>query len=244
MHPNVKIFFITLFWGLVIGFLMAVGQIIPIYLYALFTEPTVTLRGLRGIMGLVERDAFLLAITAIGSTLFVVPLVVGIARLQKRWRVRDHFDLNRVGFKTVKFWFFIAVVLLLIQDYILPMWVKQEMPEFMTNITYPSQLSKWLLVLGVAFMAPILEEVIFRGYLLKGFAHSFIGVYGAIVLTSLIWAFIHFQYEWVYLVMIFIIGLVLGYARFKSNSLYIPIMMHVVFNLVAAIELYVSKGIL
>lgn len=223
---------------------MAVGQIVPIYIYALFTESTVSLHGLRALMGLVEKDAFLLAITAIGSTLFVVPFVLGIVLLQKRWRFRDHFDFNRVNFKTFKFWFFIAVLLLLVQDFILPIWVEQDMPDFMLNITYPSELSKWLLLFGVVVMAPILEELIFRGYLLKGFAHSFIGVYGAIVLTSFIWAMIHFQYEVVYLVMIFVIGLVLGYARFKTNSIYIPIMMHMVSNFSAAIELYVRKGIL
>jgi membrane protease YdiL (CAAX protease family) len=244
MRDTVKIFYITLFWGLVIGFLMAVGQIVPIYVYALFTEPTVSLNGLRGLMGLVKENAFLLAITAIGSTLFVVPFVLAIGILQKRWKLRDHFDFNRVKFKTFKFWFFIAVILLVVQDYVLPLLVEQDMPDFMLNITYPSEFSKWLLLFGVAFMSPILEEVIFRGYLLKGFAHSFIGVYGAIVLTSAIWAFIHFQYELVYLVMIFVIGLVLGYARFKANSIYVPIMMHIFFNLMAGIELYIRKGIL
>ena len=244
MDKGIKIFFITLFWGLIIGFLMAVGQIVPIYIYALFTEPRVSLNDLRGLMGLVKEDAFLLAITAIGSTLFVVPFVLGIAKLQKRWTLRDFFDFNPVSFKTLKFWFFIAVVLLFVQDYLLPIFAKQEIPDFMMNITYPSEFSKWLLVFGVAFMSPILEELIFRGYLLKGFAHSFIGVYGAIVLTSAIWAVIHFQYEVVYLVMIFVIGLVLGYARFKANSIYVPIMMHIFFNFVAAIELYVEKGIL
>jgi len=244
MDDRVKIFLVTLFWGLVIGFLMAVGQIVPIYLYALLSEPTVSLNGLRALMSVVKEDAFLLAITAIGSTLFVLPFIFTIAKFQKRWKFRDHFDFNKVSFKTLKFWFFIAIVILFIQDYVLPIWVEQEMPEFMNNITYPSELSKWLLVFGVAFMAPILEEVIFRGYLLKGFAHSFLGVYGAIVLTSAIWAVIHFQYEMVYLVMIFFIGLVLGYARFKANSIYIPIMMHIVFNFAAAIELYVNKGIL
>jgi hypothetical protein len=244
MSDGVKIFLTTLFWGFVIGFLMAVGQIVPIFIYTIVTEPVVSLNSLRAVMATVKEDAFLLGITAIGSTLFVLPFIFTIVKFQKRWRFRDYFDFNRVSFKTLKFWFFVAIVILFVQDYLLPLWVEQEMPEFMTNITYPSEFSKWLLLFGVALMSPILEEVIFRGYLLKGFAHSFIGVYGSIVLTSAIWAVIHFQYEVVYLVMIFFIGLVLGYARFKANSIYIPIMMHIIFNLSAGIELYVKKGIL
>jgi len=126
------------------------------------------------------------------------------------------------------------------------MWLMgiEQIPDSMMNIGYPSEFSKWLLVLGVAFFAPVLEEVIFRGFLLKGLANSVLGVYGAIFLTSLVWAVIHGQYEWGYMMLIFVIGLVLGYARMRTNSLFVPIMMHIIFNFVASVELYLVKGIL
>ena len=245
MNDKVWGFWTTVVWGGVIGLLLALGQVLPIFFYGLVTEPsTMSIAHLRGLMGRVETNALLLAITAIGSTLFVAPLVIFIAKLKRGASLKDYFDFNRVNFKTVKLWLFIAVLLLLVQDFILPIWIDKEMPDFMMNIKYPSDLSKWLLVLGVAFFAPILEELIFRGFLLKSLAHSFLGVYGAIVVTSLVWAIIHFQYEWIYLVLIFLIGLVLGFARFYTNSIYIPMMMHVLFNFSAAIELYVNKGIL
>jgi hypothetical protein len=119
-----------------------------------------------------------------------------------------------------------------------------QIPDAMLNITYPNEFSKWLLVLGVGVMAPILEEIIFRGYLLKEFSYTFLGTTGAVILTSLIWAIIHSQYDWIYLAIIFVTGLLLGIARVMSHTLLVPIAMHILFNLSAAIELYRVKGFL
>jgi membrane protease YdiL (CAAX protease family) len=44
--------------------------------------------------------------------------------------------------------------------------------------------------------------------------------------------------------MIFVTGLVFGYAKVKTNSLFIPIVMHILFNSMAMLELYSVKGIL
>lgn len=234
----------TLVWSIPIGLLLAISQIVPLYIYTLFIESNVGLNTLRRYMELMETDAFLLGLMAIGSTLILVPLVLWMAKLKRGSHLKDYFSLNSVSLKVFGFWFLVAIGLLLFQA--LFMWFVglQQIPDSMLNIEYPSELSKWLLVLGVAFFAPVLEEVIFRGFLLKGFVNSPLGVYGAIILTSLVWAIIHTQYEWSYLVLIFLVGLALGYARIKTNSLFVPIMMHVVFNLVACIELYLVKGIL
>ncbi|CAA6823110.1 MAG: Unknown protein, partial [uncultured Sulfurovum sp.] len=232
----------TLAWSIAIGLLLAISQIIPLFIYALVVEPDVDLNVLRRYMGLMENDAFLLGFMAIGSTLILVPLVLWMAKLKKDSDLKDYFSLNAVSMKVLGFWLLIAILLLLFQAFFMWLMGLQQIPDSMLNIEYPSELSKWLLVLGVAFFAPVLEEVIFRGFLLKGLANSPLGAYGAIFLTSLVWAVIHAQYEWGYLVLIFMIGLVLGYARIRTNSLFVPIMMHVFFNLVACIELYLVKG--
>lgn len=234
----------TLAWSIVIGLLLAISQIIPLLIYALMVESNVNLNTLRRYMRLMDNDAFLLGFMAIGSTLILLPLVLWIAKLKKGSDLKDYFSLNRVKPKVLGFWLLIAVALLLIQAFFMWLMGLPQIPDSMLKIEYPSEFSKWLLVLGVAFFAPVLEEVIFRGFLLKGFVNSPLGVYGAIILTSLVWAVIHAQYEWGYLLLIFMIGLVLGYARIRTNSLFVPIMMHLFFNLVACVELYLVKGIL
>jgi len=243
LHPTWQLK-ATLGWSIPIALLLAVSQIIPIFIYALVVEPEVDLNVLRHYMGLMGNDAFLLGFMAIASTLIVLPFVLGMAKLKKGSNLKSYFALNPVSLKVLGFWLLIAIGVLLFQA--LFMWLMgiEQIPDSMMNIGYPSEFSKWLLVLGVAFFAPVLEEVIFRGFLLKGLANSVLGVYGAIFLTSLVWAVIHGQYEWGYMMLIFVIGLVLGYARMRTNSLFVPIMMHIIFNFVASVELYLVKGIL
>jgi len=234
----------TIAWMGVIWFLFAVGQILPLYLYALFQDATVSKSILRHYLDIADKDALLLSLIAIGSTLFVVPFVLLIAKLKRGTSLKRYFAFKLFSKKEFWFWLMIAIVILLVQDFVLPLLGVNEMPDFMLNITYPTESSKWLMVLGVAIMVPVLEELIFRGFLLRGLAYSAMGPYAAIVVTSLLWSIVHFQYEWVYLLVIFLIGFVLGYARLKTHSIYIPIMMHVFLNFSAAIELYIKKGIL
>jgi len=59
---------------------------------------------------------------------------------------------------------------------------------------------------------------------------------GAILLTSLLWSVIHFQYDWYGVASIFASGLLLGYARMKTNSIIPTILMHSLMNLVATIQ--------
>ena len=79
-----------------------------------------------------------------------------------------------------------------------------------------------------------------RGFLFEGLARSRIGGAGAIVLTSLFWAVQHFQYSWLQIGMIFVLGLVLGLVRLKTKSLWAPIILHVINNAVAMIELFLN----
>ena len=234
----------TLFWGVVIGVLLAIGQIIPLYLYALSIEPSVSMNTLRRYLALMQSDAFLLSISAIGSTLLVVPLVLLIAKLKKGSQLHDYFPFRIVPLKEFAFWFSLAIGLIILENQILTLTDMPEIPDFMLNIKFPNQLSIWLLVIGVAFFAPFLEEIIFRGFLLKGLSNSFLGIHGAVIITALVWAVIHAQYSWEYWIIIFVIGLVFGYARVKTNSLLTPVVMHILFNLMATVELYNEKGIL
>ena len=234
----------TVLWGIfIIVILLGVGQLIPIYIFAFFSEPMVDITTLRHYMAEMDTDAFLLSISAIGSTLFAVPLVFLIAKLKKGSNLKEYFSLNGFCRRTLLFWLLATMLLLTAEDAITILLNLEETPDFMMNISYPNDVSKVLLVFGVAFFAPVLEEVIFRGFLLRGLSNSFIGVWGAIIISSFVWATIHFQYELVYLVMIFVTGLVFGYAKVKTNSLFIPIVMHILFNFVAMIELYLEKGI-
>ena len=71
-----------------------------------------------------------------------------------------------------------------------------------------------------------MEEFVVRGFMFRGWSQSFLGPVGSIVLTSVLWAMIHTQYDWYGRFWIFVTGLVLGHLRWRSNSTWLTVMVH------------------
>jgi uncharacterized protein len=90
--------------------------------------------------------------------------------------------------------------------------------------------------------APAFEEALFRGFLFAGFSQSRIGVPGTVILTSLLWASLHIQYDLYNIAMIFFLGIGLGIVRAKTNSLWSTFLMHGFWNLVAVILVAFNIG--
>ena len=88
--------------------------------------------------------------------------------------------------------------------------------------------------LSVVIVGPVVEEILFRG-LIYGALEKRFRVFGAILVSSFLFALVHLQV--VYFIPIFCLGLVLGWARWKANSLGLPILIHVLNNGVALILL-------
>jgi membrane protease YdiL (CAAX protease family) len=92
----------------------------------------------------------------------------------------------------------------------------------------------WLLVIAFCVAAPISEEFLVRGFLYRGWSESFLRPAGAIGLSSLAWTAMHSQYyEPLLFSQIFTIGLLLGYVRYRSNSIWLTIFLHGLNNLAA-----------
>jgi tetratricopeptide (TPR) repeat protein len=87
---------------------------------------------------------------------------------------------------------------------------------------------------AVVIVGPMVEEILFRG-LIYGALEKRLRVSGAIVISSLLFALVHLQV--VYFIPIFCLGMVLGWARWKANSLGLPILIHILNNSIALIAL-------
>jgi membrane protease YdiL (CAAX protease family) len=111
-------------------------------------------------------------------------------------------------------------------------------PRFMVKIYQgardPSTIV--LLLIAALVIAPIGEEILFRGFLFRGWAASKLGVVGTILLTSALWASIHLQYDWLGIAQVFCLGLLFGVARWRSGSTALTMLMHSACNLIATIE--------
>jgi membrane protease YdiL (CAAX protease family) len=96
----------------------------------------------------------------------------------------------------------------------------------------------WLGFALLVVLAPLSEELLFRGFLYGGLAQSRIGPVGAILVTSGIWTVIHVQYTWLIMTQVFIYGVVFGVVRWRSGSLWPPMITHGLVNLLAGIYFY------
>jgi uncharacterized protein len=111
-------------------------------------------------------------------------------------------------------------------------------PGFMTDVLKSASEdgALWLLIVSFCVAAPITEEFFARGFLYRGWSESFLGPFGAILLSSVVWTGLHLQYNWYFLGEVFSIGLLLGYLRYRSGSTWLTIILHGLNNLGAVVQ--------
>jgi membrane protease YdiL (CAAX protease family) len=87
-----------------------------------------------------------------------------------------------------------------------------------------------IFLIGACIAAPVMEEFVVRGFMFRGWSQSFLGPVGSIVVTSVLWAMIHTQYDWFGRFCIFVTGLALGHFRWRSNSTWLTVIVHSAIN--------------
>lgn len=85
--------------------------------------------------------------------------------------------------------------------------------------------------LSLTVIAPVSEEIAFRGFLLRGWMSTRLGVTGAIVLSSLLFAAIHGPNQLPVFISLFVGGMLLATVRWLSGSIVPTILMHATWNL-------------
>jgi len=97
-----------------------------------------------------------------------------------------------------------------------------------------------LAVLSVGIVRPIAEELLFRGFLLPALARSRLGFWGAGLVTSALFAAAHyylFTPDVLMLVGFFLGGLFLVWTLGVTGSLWVPMAIHMSYNLLALLWL-------
>lgn len=97
--------------------------------------------------------------------------------------------------------------------------------------------SPWLLLVGGAIVAPVIEELFFRGFVFAGLRQGY-GWRKAALMSSALFALIHFTPTAI--IPIFILGYIFAYLYQRSNSIWPPILMHAATNALALGLAYVS----
>jgi uncharacterized protein len=167
-----------------------------------------------------------------------VILALWIAIRPTRTRFADYLALRGTSWKMFIIGVVAMVALVMGWDLVSRVLGREVQPGFMGDVLKSAQAdgSVWLLLIAFCIAAPISEELLARGFLYRGWSESFLRVPGAILLSSLAWTALHMQYNWFFFGEIFSIGLLLGYLRYRSNSLWLTIVLHGLNNLAATVQ--------
>lgn len=188
-------------------------------------------------LGVVTTHALTISIATIASMPPATAVLV-FAAWRARCTVAEYFALRWPSRKELLIGIGIVVILLPLGDLTSYLTGHDIVPAAVVDAYRTARASGHVLTLGVALVvvAPLMEELLFRGFLFRGYAASRLGVVGTVVLTSAVWAAMHIQYDVFYIVQIFVLGCVFGWMRWRSGTTTLTIILHALVNLTALLQ--------
>jgi uncharacterized protein len=112
-----------------------------------------------------------------------------------------------------------------------------------TFFSTPSE--AWVLTIFGITLAPLMEELFFRGFLYPVLARG-IGVTAAIFVTGFAFALLHgsqLMYSWGPVLVIFLVGIVLTMVRAHKNSVAASLIVHIAYNgTISALMFFATDG--
>lgn len=241
--------FLDLFVALLI-FLSTQLVIAPLALYGfyklfygidLFSNSEIVKNEAQGLL-IIYKDLFLLVLFG-GYYLFLGSRVKGMFGKGR--------DLRNIGLG-IATWFIAVPIASLVSNSIeLGLRFLRQKPEEQTVVHYLKEtMVRPELFLTLAFfiivITPILEELLFRGFL-QSWLRSVLGLKWAIAITSILFSLFHFSSEqsWdnlIILSVLFVLSCFLGYIYERQRSLFAPIGLHATFNAVTVMMIFFNHS--
>lgn len=160
--------------------------------------------------------------------------------LHRRLNWRD------IGFAAIgaMAYFALYFIILISVNAILPVDTSQEQAVGFDHATGGALL---LAFISLVILPPIVEEIMFRGFLFSGLKRRF-GITIAIVFTSILFAAPHLLTGkegllWVAAIDTFSLSIVLCYLREITGALYAPILVHAIKNSIAFVALFLLHAV-
>jgi membrane protease YdiL (CAAX protease family) len=178
------------------------------------------------------KDATFLTVASIVATLAPI-VVLAIAVKVRKWRLGDYFALGAVRRRDLVLALGCLIMLVGGSEALATLLGVDNGSEYTDETYRAARLAGMvpLLWLAVVVVAPLGEELLFRGFLYRGWASSWLGVGGTILVTSLLWAMLHQQYNWYGILVIFCLGLLFGWLRQRSGTTTLTMILHALNNL-------------
>ena len=171
-----------------------------------------------------------LGVISITSSVFASIFLILFIRLKNR-NIKEYLNLYFPPISTTFLFLLLSFFIMSLMEYFSNLYPSIFDTDFVIE-SYRQAKSLPIFYLGVVFFGPIFEELLFRGFLFKGLQKSIIGGHGAVFVSAILFSIVHVQYGiYILLFMMFPIAVLLGYARLKSGSLLLPILIHMINNL-------------
>lgn len=174
-----------------------------------------------------------LTTVSVMQALLLIPAVLFAAHFSNQnWRETLAFRL--VPLRALGFWSLIYALYFGVQA-VMELFAPVDLGEVITPLAGTRHFG---LALAFVVIAPLIEELVFRGYLFAAWRHTRLGLWGTLILTSVLFTALHMeQYSGLLLGYLFVFSLILGLAREKTGSIWTPLILHMVNNLIAVIFL-------
>ncbi len=232
-EPRVWKFVGTSVWGLALFGAMFVGQIAGLFYFLVVNDESFNSQSMTSL----AANGRVISLSVIMG-LPAILLVLWIATRWSRVPFADYLALRWPSWRMLAAGVAGLVVLLFAWEVISRVAGRESSPGFMVDVLKTAQNdgALWLLVLAFCVAAPITEEFFARGFLYRGWSESFLRPVGAILLSSAVWTAMHLQYNWFFLAQVFSIGVLFGYLRYRSNSIWLTVVLHGLNNLAATVQ--------
>jgi len=119
---------------------------------------------------------------------------------------------------------------------------KHEMLEILEKLPQLGLQWKLLLAFSAIVLAPVTEEIFFRGLCQSVLRKYLKRPWAAILITAALFAGMHANAELPALPALMILGIVLGYNYERTGRLWAPIMIHALFNTLSIVAAWQSAG--
>jgi len=169
---------------------------------------------------------------------FMVLLIRQKYRMKFLEAVKWNMPGTRLGWGAVAFGAFLALGTQ-VAAALLSRWIPKSLP---IDQYFRTPAAAWALSAFGILVAPVVEELFFRGFLFPALARP-IGPVFATIITALGFALIHgdqLALAWIPLALLFIVGTVLTVARARTQSVAVSVLMHVGYNTTLFTMLYIT----
>ena len=180
-------------------------------------------------------NGLLVAIATLVSAAAGVGFIILFIKIRRGPGVAEYLGLKSISKRTYLLLLGVIVILLAVSYGFDLIADNSTNAAFMIE-AYKTSVWPPLLWIAVVIFAPVFEEGFFRGFLLVGLKQSRMGSAGAIAITAVTFALLHFQYNLYGMAAILVMGTVFGIVRVRTGSLWSPIFLHSIWTLIGMIK--------